>query len=233
MIRQRKPATGRSPTLLAFGNPALSGEMLERTKTARRDEKLEPLPETEKEVRALQALYGATNSRVYTGAAAREGTAKAEAGNVDVLHMATHGVLNDSSPMYSRIVLSRGEANEDGMLEAWEIMKLDLSAEIVVLSACETARGRVSAGEGLIGLTWAFFVAGTSTTVVSQWKVDAAGTFQLMVEFHRNLRTRFSSPRSQMTRAEALRAAALKMLRSEQYKHPFYWAGFVVVGDGF
>lgn len=233
MIHQRRRPSGKSPLLLAFGNPALSGETIERARATRRDDKLEPLPETEKEVRALQALYGTTRSRVYTGANAREDTIKAEAGNADVLHMATHGILNDSSPMYSRVVLSRGDANEDGMLEAWEIMKLDLRAEIVALSACETARGRVSAGEGMIGLTWAFFVAGTPTTVVSQWKVDAAGTSQLMVDFHRNLRTRFSNPRSLMTRAEALRAAALKMLRSEQYKHPFYWAGFIVVGDGF
>jgi CHAT domain-containing protein len=159
MIRLRKPRSGKSPTLLAFGNPALSDETGSRARATRRDEKLEPLPEAEKEVRALQSLYGAANSRILTGADAREDTAKAEAGKVDVLHIATHGILNNSSPMYSRVVLSQGNSNEDGLLESWEIMKLDLSAEIVVLSACETARGRVSAGEGMIGLTWAFFVA--------------------------------------------------------------------------
>jgi len=102
-----------------------------------------------------------------------------------------------------------------------------------VLSACETARGRVSAGEGMIGLTWAFFVAGTPTTVVSQWKVDAAATSELMVDFHRNLRKQISATDASMTRAGSLRAAGLKMLQSERYKHPFYWAGFIVVGDGF
>src|SRR6185503_14959916 len=198
MIRLRKHQSGKSPTLLAFGNPALTAEVGARTTASRRDEKLEPLPEAEKEVRALQALYGAANSHILTGADAREDTAKAEAGKVDVLHMATHGILNNSSPMYSRVVLSQGNANEDGLLEAWEIMKLDLSAEIVVLSACETARGRVSAGEGMIGLTWAFFVAGTPTTVVSQWKVDAAATSELMVDFHRNLRKQISATDASM-----------------------------------
>ena len=233
MIRLRKHQSGKSPTLLAFGNPALTTEAGARTTASRRDEKLEPLPEAEKEVRALQALYGAANSRILTGADAREDTAKAEAGKVDVLHIATHGILNNLSPMYSRVVLSQGNSNEDGLLEAWEIMKLDLSAEIVVLSACETARGRVSAGEGMIGLTWAFFVAGTPTTVVSQWKVDAAATSELMVDFHRNLRKQISATDASMTRAGSLRAAGLKMLQSERYKHPFYWAGFIVVGDGF
>jgi CHAT domain-containing protein/tetratricopeptide (TPR) repeat protein len=225
--RQRR-SNGRSPRLLAFGNPALSNETLEPHHSARRDEKLEPLPETEREVKTLAQLYGPENSRVYIGAAAREDLAKAEAGKFNVLHLATHGVLNDSNPMYSRIVLSQGETNEDGLLEAWEIMKLDLRADLVVLSACETARGRLGAGEGVIGLTWAFFVAGSPTTVVSQWKVDSASTTQLMLDFHRNLK----SARPLMTKAEALRAASLKMLQSSTYKHPYYWAGFVIVGVG-
>jgi CHAT domain-containing protein/Tfp pilus assembly protein PilF len=225
--RQRQPAS-KSPTLLAFGNPALSNETLERNRIARRDEKLDPLPETEQEVKALAQLYGTENSRVYTGAAAREDRVKAEAGKFKVLHLATHGVLNDSNPMYSRIVLSQGETNEDGLLEAWEIIKLDLSADLVVLSACDTARGRVGAGEGVIGLTWAFFVAGSPTTVVSQWKVDSSSTSQLMLDFHRNLK----NTKPTITKAEALRAASMKMLQSNNYKHPFYWAGFVVVGVG-
>jgi CHAT domain-containing protein/Tfp pilus assembly protein PilF len=230
MKRQRqRQSSGKSPTLLAFGNPALSNETIERNRIARRDEKLEPLPETEQEVKALAQLYGTENSRVYIGAAAREDLVKSEAGKFKVLHLATHGVLNDSNPMYSRIVLSQGETNEDGLLEAWEIMKLDLSADLVVLSACDTARGRVGAGEGVIGLTWAFFVAGSPTTVVSQWKVDSASTSQLMLDFHRNLK----NAKPMITKAEALRAASLKMLQGNAYKHPFYWAGFVIVGDGF
>jgi CHAT domain-containing protein/Flp pilus assembly protein TadD len=225
----QRQSSRKALTLLAFGNPALSNEIIERNRIARRDEKLAPLPETEHEVKALVELYGTENSRVYIGAAAREDLAKAEAGKFKVLHLATHGVLNDANPMYSRIVLSQGETNEDGLLEAWEIMKLDLNADLVVLSACDTARGRLGAGEGVIGLTWAFFVAGSPTTVVSQWKVDSASTSQLMLDFHRNLK----STRPLMTKAEALQAASLKMLQRSNYKHPYYWAGFVLVGVGF
>jgi CHAT domain-containing protein len=136
--------------------------------------------------------------------------------------------------MYSRVLLSQeaGNANEDGLLEAWEIMKLDLKADIVVLSACETARGRVAAGEGVIGLTWALFIAGTPTTVVSQWKVESASTTELMVEFHGNLRSHFKPGGQQLGPALALREAALKLLKNRRYSHPFYWAGFVVVGVG-
>ena len=75
------------------------------------------------------------------------------------------------------------------MLEARELIKMDLRANLVVLSACETARGRVGRGEGMIGLTWALFVAGALTTVVSQWKVRSDSTAQLMIEFHRQLKS--------------------------------------------
>ena len=105
---------------------------------------------------------------------AREDRVKAEAGQAGILHFATHGMLNNASPMYSHLVLAPGDKNEDGLLEAWEVMQLDLKADLVVLSACETARGRYGAGEGMIGLTWALFVAGVPTTVVSQWKVESA-----------------------------------------------------------
>jgi CHAT domain-containing protein len=226
---KRHSTSGKSPTLLAFGNPALSNETLERNRIARRDEKLHPLPEAEKEVKELAQLYGAENSRLYIGAAAREDILKSEASKFKILHLAAHGILNDANPMYSRIVLAQGETNEDGLLEAWEIMKLDLNADLVVLSACDTARGRIGAGEGVIGLTWALFVAGSPTTVVSQWKVDSMSTSQLMLDFHRNLK----SAKPSVSKAEALRAASVKMLQSSEYKHPFYWAGFVIVGNGF
>jgi CHAT domain-containing protein len=144
--------------------------------------------------------------------------------------------------MYSNVVLAPGPRGkgaagvpgEDGLLEAWELMQMRLDAELVVLSACETARGRVTAGEGLIGLSWALFVAGSPTTVVSQWKVESASTTELMLDFHRHLQEGFSCAdvAGRTTKAEALRLAALRLLRSERYAHPFYWAGFVMIGDG-
>jgi CHAT domain-containing protein/Tfp pilus assembly protein PilF len=228
--RGRRQDSAVVPTLLALGNPALGQEAIERATRSLRDGKLDPLPEAEAEVKALGQLYGAARSKVYVGAEAREDRAKAEAARAGILHFATHGILNDASPMYSHLVLAPGDQNgigprEDGLLEAWELTQLDLKADLAVLSACETARGRFGAGEGVIGLTWALFVAGVPATVVSQWKVESAGTRELMVDFHQSMRAR-------STKADALRQAALKLMKKADTNHPFYWAGFVLIGDG-
>jgi CHAT domain-containing protein len=216
-------------SLLAFGNPDIGEKTIERAALTLRHEKLDPLPEAEKEVKALGQLYGNAHSKVYIGPDAREDRLKAEATQARVLHFATHGVLNNASPMYSYLVLAQGDKNEDGLLEAWELMQMDLRADLVVLSACETARGRFGAGEGVIGLTWALFVAGAPATVVSQWKVESTSTRELMLGFHRDLRAPSRKP---VTKAEALRQAALKLMRNPATSHPFYWASFVLVGDG-
>ncbi len=230
---------GPAPTLLALGNPALGQETRTRARFTRRGARLAPLPEAEREVQALGRLYGTARSRVYTGPRATEARAKAEAGRAPILHFATHGLLNGASPMYSHVLLAQGRgaanpgaANEDGLLEAWEILDLDLKADLVVLSACDTARGRFGAGEGVIGLSWALFVAGCPAAVVSQWEVDSASTTQLMVGFHRRLRARSAGRGGSASTAGALRQAALSVMRTPQYRHPFYWAGFVLVGDG-
>jgi CHAT domain-containing protein len=109
-------------------------------------------------------------------------------------------------------------------------MQMDLRADLVVLSACETARGRFGAGEGVIGLSWAMFVAGAPATVVSQWQVESASTRDLMLNFHRQLRA--PAAEAKVTKAEALRQAALTVMKNPETNHPFYWAGFVLVGDG-
>ena len=218
--------------MLALGNPRLSDETKTLAVITRRDEPLGPLPDAEKEVNSLGRLYGPRNSRVLIGGQAREATVKAEAGRYEVLHFATHAVLDDRKPLYSRIMLSRaeGDVGEDGLLEAWEVMKLDLNAELAILSACQTARGRVAAGEGVIGMSWALFVAGTPAAVVSQWKVDSARSSELMVEFHRNLRQGQRDDGSTPTRSDSLRQAALKLLRGP-HSHPVYWAAFILIGD--
>lgn len=220
------------PELLALGNPALNGEKVAKVSTLRGDELLGPLPHTEREVNTLGQLYGRARSKVLIGDKATEEEVKAEAGKYLLLHFASHAVLDGRNPMYSRIMLSHAgdQAQEDGLLEAWELMKLDLTAEMAVLSACQTARGRVGAGEGMIGMSWALFVAGCPTVVVSQWKVDSARTTDLMLEFHRNLLRRKQAGEPAMTKAEALREAALKLLHG-QYNHPAYWAGFVLIGN--
>jgi CHAT domain-containing protein len=228
--RMRQSADATATTLLAIGNPAIGKETIERATLALRDEKLTPLPKAEEEVHALGRLYGATRSKVYVGAEAREDRVKTEAGRARILHFATHGTFNNASPMYSHLALARGDKNEDGLLEAWELMQLDLKAELAVLSACETARGRYGEGEGVIGLTWALFVAGVPSIVVSQWKIESASTRDLMLNFHRRLRA--PAAKAKVTKAEVLRQAVLKVMKNPETSHPFYWAGFVLVGDG-
>ena len=217
---------GSSLELYAIGNPRIDGEVIARARTVR-NTPFASLPEAEHEVQTIGAeVYGPKASIVHVGAAAREDMVKAEMGKYKVVHFATHGVLNDHSPLYSYLLLAPGDnAREDGLLEAWELMQMDLKAEIVVLSACDTARGNVGTGEGMIGMTWALFVAGVPTTVASQWNVPSETTTRLMVAFHR-----FAKEKN---KAEAWRQAALEMIRDPRYRmKPFYWAGFVVVGNG-
>ena len=234
MARRRK-TQGRDEapvTLLALGNPLQGRAAGDRGATALRDGKLDPLPEAEQEVKALGRLYGGSRSKVYTGAEAREDRFKSEAGKAGILHFASHGLVDNASPMYSHLALAGGGAGEDGLLEAWELTRLELKAELAVLSACETARGRTAAGEGVIGLSWAMFIAGVPSIVVSQWKVESAGTRELMVNFHRGLISTPGAGKPKPTKSEALRQAALKLLKNPETSHPFYWAGFVLVGDG-
>ena len=231
--RRMNQTTTRTPaTLLAFGNPIAGGEKANHSGPALRAGNLDPLPEAGEEVKTLARLYGASRSKVYIGAEAREDRVKSEAGQAGILHFTTHGTLNNASPMYSYLTLAEGGPNDDGLLEAWELMQLDLKAELAVLSACETARGRIGSGEGVIGFSWAMFIAGVPSIVVSQWKVESAGTRDLMVNFHRSLISPSGPKQTKPTKSDALRQAALKLMRNPETSHPFYWAGFVLVGEG-
>ncbi len=226
----RRAASTGPPRLMAFANPAPAAGQGNAATTL--GEQLGPLPEAERQVQRLKQLYGPGRSTVYVGAAAREDRLAQAHGGHYVLHLATHGVLDDRQPMYSYLLMAPGgPGSEDGLLEAREIMDLDLDADLVVLAACETGRGRVGAGEGLIGLVWAVFVAGSPASVVSLWRVDAASTTELMVEFHRRRLLAQPSVSGARGTAQALRRAALRLLRTPEYRHPFYWAGFVAVGD--
>jgi CHAT domain-containing protein len=220
-----QPNQSSSTTLLAFANPQIASETSDRLKSFRSEETFYPLPEAERNVKSLATLYGSKNSLTVTGINATEEVFKKEANGFDVIHIAAHGFISDSDPMYSHLILAKGSKKEDGLLEPWEVLDMNLNASLIVLSACETARGKVSSGEGMIGFTWAFFVAGTPSTIVSQWKVDAVSTTQLMNEFHLNWR------RNGMTKAESLRRAALKVMATQEFSHPFSWAGFVLIGD--
>ncbi|MEW6735615.1 MAG: CHAT domain-containing protein, partial [Acidobacteriota bacterium] len=222
-----------SLTLLAFGNPTFDGENEDRFRYLL--QKLEPLPNAKQEVIALQQIYGRNNSVIYLGKDATEEHLKAWAERCTILHIATHGIVNSETPMYSKLVLAQpteGSA-EDGLLEAWEILNLDLNAELVVLSACDTAIGKIEKGEGVIGLVWALLISGCPTTVVSQWKVADLSTKEFMKSFHLNLKPRFTNGGKRIMKASALRQAALTLIRDRRYRHPLFWAAFTMIGNGY
>jgi CHAT domain-containing protein/Tfp pilus assembly protein PilF len=202
------------PTILAMGNPTAAN-----------------LPHAATEVEALAPIYGASHSRIYTGAEARKERLQSEAGRHRIVHLAAHGVIDDRNPMYSFVALA-GNGKENGLLEAREMMDLDLHADLVVLSGCDTARGELSNGEGIVGMSWALFIAGSSATLASSWKVDSESTMQLMIEFHRNLRSGVHTP-AHSGMSGALRAAALQVMNQQGYRHPYFWAGFALVGQVF
>lgn len=145
-----------------------------------------------------------------------------------LVHFATHGLLNNQRPELSGLALSLVNENgqpEDGFLRMHEIFNLRLSADVVVLSACQTALGKQIRGEGLIGLTRGFMYAGARTVVASLWQVDDLATSELMKRFYRGMLKEDLRP------AAALRAAQLEMAKSHRYAAPYYWAGFVLQGE--
>jgi CHAT domain-containing protein len=219
--KDKDETTNRS--LIAFGNPAIG-------KDEQRNADLCPLPEAEQEVSSIAKSFDEKNSRVFIGHDASEKSFKTLAPTYSIIHLATHGVIDNRQPLYSHLLLTKteGDPENDGRLEARQIMDMNLNAELAVLSACGTANGRVAPGEGVIGMSWAFFVAGTRSMVVTQWRVNSAGTSQYMVKFYRSLESKgIDSPNSKAT---ALREAALALLNDKRYQHPFYWAAFVMIG---
>ncbi|MDB5309219.1 MAG: hypothetical protein JWO38_3421 [Gemmataceae bacterium] len=182
---------------------------------------LKDLPHSGPEAETIGRLFG-KRSRILVGdRATRAGVAR-EAGAARVLHFATHGLVNPARPLFSALAVTPD--GDDGRLYAHDMMNLDLSAELVVLSACETALGREYVGEGTIGLAWALFVAGSPAVVVSQWPVADESTGRLMEVFYGG----FAGDAS---KAEALRQAQLSLLKDKATRHPFYWAPFVLIGD--
>jgi CHAT domain-containing protein len=186
--------------------------------------RLTPLPGTEWEAQAIHRDF--SDAKVYTGKEAQEVVVKREAGKYRYLHFATHGFFNDAAPLMSSIVLAEPApgSEEDGFLTAREVFDLDLSADMVVLSACNTGRGEKRSGEGIVGMTWALFVAGAPTQVVSQWSVDDASTATLMERFYGGIKRGEA-------KGLALRAAALSLRKDGKHAHPYYWAPFILVGD--
>jgi CHAT domain-containing protein len=173
----------------------------------------------EREARELQRLFpGAT---VLLRQDATEERARTHLGQHAVAHLATHADLEEEDPLGSALLLRPGGA-DDGRLEVQEIFGLDLQASLVVLSACETALGRLGKGDELTGLTRAFIYAGTPSIITTLWKVNDRASYELMREFYRNLK-------AGRDKAEALRQAQLTTL--ERYPHPYYWAAYQLTGE--
>jgi CHAT domain-containing protein/tetratricopeptide (TPR) repeat protein len=185
------------------------------------------LPYTRAEVTSIGAIYPPKQSQIYLGAEAREETVKTE--KLDQyrhLHFAAHGIINEERPARSGIVLSL-EANspEDGVLRISEIMRLKLNADLVTLSACNTGLGKLIDGEGVIGLTRAFFYAGATSVAVSLWNVNDCATAELMKAFYQRIHRG-------LAKDEALRQAKLTLIKGRQrsWQYPYFWAPFVLVG---
>ncbi|HEX6101310.1 MAG TPA: CHAT domain-containing protein [Thermoanaerobaculia bacterium] len=215
-----------SPGALVVGDPYVTAKQAAVLRSMTRS--VGPLPDAAREARSIAALY--TGSRMLLGRQATEEAVKREAGRHGVLHFATHALTETRQPLYSSIVLAhRAEGSaDDGLLEAREVLDLSLDAELVVLSACATGRGAVRTGEGLIGLPWAFFMAGTMRTVVAQWEIDSAPSAGIMIDFHRDMQRRGGPG----TVAAALRHAQIAAMRTPATAHPYYWGAFGVIGDG-
>lgn len=150
---------------------------------------------------------------------ATESFVKASGGRYRMLHFATHGVFDPANPLGSSLLLAKDKDN-DGRLTVAELYRLHLDADLVTLSACETALGSVAGGDDVVGFTRGLLYAGADSIVSSLWKVDDQSTRDLMVAFYSNL--------GGMDKAEALRQAQLTVRRA--HPHPYFWAAFMLTG---
>jgi CHAT domain-containing protein len=176
----------------------------------------------------MAAVPWGTGLKAVGFEANREKVLGPELAHYRIVHLATHGLINNEHPELSGIVLSlfdRQGNSRDGFLRLHDIYNLRLPADLVVLSACSPGLGKDVKGEGLIGLTRGFMYAGASGVVASLWKVDDDATATLMKGFYEAMFQRGLSP------AAALRDSQLAMSRQEKWQAPYYWAGFVIQGQ--
>lgn len=190
---------------------------------------LNELPASEQEIKEIKYLFlGAEDKpEVQLRAAATEATLKSDKlSKYRFLHFATHGVVNANQPALSRIFLTPDQ-HEDGNLYAGEIYGLNIGADLVTLSACETGLGKLQKGEGIIGLSRSLMYAGAKNLLVSLWQVADASTSQLMIDFYKQ----HLHHSSYSGFSDDLRNAKLAMLKSDTYQQPYYWAPFILIGQ--
>lgn len=188
---------------------------------------LTALPATAEEVASVAEAAGDVAALLVGPTATESEFKSSDPGRFQVLHLAVHGIADRQFPHRAALVFGREpDSPEDGLLQVREILNLRLDAELVTLSACDTAAGRLEGQSGITSLVRAFLIAGARSAVASLWSADDVFTTALMRRFYAQLA-------AGADRASALRNAKLEMLeRFGDQAVPYYWAGFKMVGDG-
>ncbi|AKG20929.1 CHAT domain-containing protein [Calothrix sp. 336/3] len=222
LTRKQKQRIGKKPiqpnNLLIVGNPTMPAVS---PKIGEAPQQLSALPGAEREAKAIANLFKAKS---LTGNQATETEVTKRLSQAQFIHLATHGLFDNVQGLNSSIALApgnKGDKKNDGLLSAGEILDLKLNAELVVLSACDTGRGRIS-GDGVIGLSRSLITAGVPSVLVSLWAVPDAPTAELMTEFYKNIS---KNP----DKAQALRQAMLTTMK--QHPNPSSWAAFTLIGE--
>ena len=217
---------------VVFADPVFSKKdkrLISQERSVKSMQNLQRLPASMEEADAILKRFGVDNTTLVSGfSATRKSLLNTKLQDYRVLHFATHGLLNEERPELSGIALSQfdAEGNDlNGFVRLQDIYGMNLSADLVVLSACDTGIGKELKGEGLISLTNGFLQAGAKSVISSRWKVDDYATLELMNDFYRVLKTENVTP------SEALRKAQINMYKNSAYKSPFYWAAFSVQGE--
>lgn len=185
---------------------------------------LAPLPAAQDEITALEQII---EGRFLRDTLAHEAAFKTFASDYGILHLAMHGVLNNRLSMLSSLVFSETlDSLEDDLLQAYEIAHLNINADLVVLSACETGYGKYEQGEGIMSLARSFMYAGSSSLVVSLWQVNDEATHMIITNFYKNLI-------KGMCKDEALRVAKLDFVNNvtDVSAHPAFWSAFIQIGN--
>jgi len=187
------------------------------------------LPGTRHEAEEIASVASADGTEVLLGFdASRQRATSHEIEEYRFIHFATHSVIDDAHPESSAVILSlfdRAGRRQDGFLRLREIYNLKLSADLVVLSACDSALGKDIKGEGIVGLTRGFMYAGTQRVLATLWEVDDEATSELMKWFYVGMLQKHNTP------ALSLREAQMEVRQQERWKSPFYWGAFVIEGD--
>jgi hypothetical protein len=220
LLRREAPFGKAATHVLALGDPLYAADASTARSVYWHGRPLSALPSSRAEAEAVG------DTTLLGGAATEEGLRATLASEPRwrAVHLACHGLIDPERPLLSCLALATGEQS-DGFLTALEVFRMDVPADLVVLSACETGRGRIVQGEGIIGLTRAFMHAGAPRVIVSLWKVDDAATQALMARFYERWKSGVST-------AAALREAQQFVRAHERWKHPYFWAAWVLWGLG-